>query len=56
MMMMMMIYQIRSVKVDDLPGRESSIKEKIMMMRMMMIYQVRSVKDDDLPGRESRLT
>ena len=26
-MMMIMIYQIRSVKVDDLPGRESSIKD-----------------------------
>ena len=41
--MMMLIYQVRSVKVDDLPGRESSIKED-------------EDDDDDLPGaiREGR--
>ena len=44
MMTMMLIYQVRSVKVDDLPGRESSIKEED------------DDDDDDLPGtiRERR--
>ena len=43
MMMMMLIYQVRSVKVDDLPGRESSIQED-------------DDDDDDPPGtiREGR--